>query len=114
MAKRFARTPSGKPRSFVSLNQPTAPPGARGQKKKGADDMQSKQNLQDLFLLRAKRDRVPVTMFLMNGFQMRGVITGFDAFVVVLDSDGKQQVIYKHAISTIAPARPVDLAETES
>ena len=52
-------------------------------------------------------------MFLMNGFQMRGVITGFDAFVVVLDSDGKQQVIYKHAISTIAPARAVSLAEQE-
>ena len=49
-------------------------------------------------------------MFLMNGFQMRGIITGFDAFVVVLDSDGKQQVIYKHAISTIAPIRAVDLA----
>ena len=60
--------------------------------------MQTKANLQDIFLLRAKRDRLPVTMFLMNGFQMRGVITGFDAFVVVLDSDGKQQVIYKHAI----------------
>ncbi len=75
--------------------------------------MQNKQNLQDLFLLRAKRDRVPVTMFLMNGFQMRGVITGFDAFVVILDSDGRQQVIYKHAISTIAPIRPVSLAEEE-
>ena len=71
--------------------------------------MQSKQNLQDLFLLRAKRDRVPVTMFLMNGFQMRGIITGFDAFVVVLDTDGKQQIIYKHAISTIVPTHPVDL-----
>ena len=47
--------------------------------------MQNKQNLQDLFLLRAKRDRVPVTMFLMNGFQMRGTITGFDPFVVILD-----------------------------
>ena len=76
--------------------------------------MQSKQNLQDLFLLRAKRDRVPVTMFLMNGFQMRGVIAGFDAFVVILDSEGRQQVIYKHAISTIAPIRPVDLEEQES
>ena len=51
-------------------------------------------------------------MFLRNGFQMRGVITGFDAFVVVLDSDGRQQVIYKHAISTIAPVRPIDLTET--
>ena len=73
--------------------------------------MQNKANLQDIFLLRAKRDRLPVTMFLMNGFQMRGVITGFDAFVVILDSDGRQQVIYKHAISTIAPVRPVELTE---
>ncbi|MEI3348059.1 MAG: RNA chaperone Hfq [Dysosmobacter sp.] len=74
--------------------------------------MQNKANLQELFLLRARRDKVPVTVFLMNGFQMRGIITGFDAFVVVLDSDGKQQVIYKHAISTVAPLRPVDLSET--
>ena len=75
--------------------------------------MQKKINLQDLFLLRARQDRVPVTLFLMNGFQMRGTITGFDAFVVVLDSDGRQQVIYKHAISTIAPIRPVELRENE-
>ena len=73
--------------------------------------MQNKASLQELFLLRARRDKVPVTVFLMNGFQMRGIITGFDAFVVVLDSDGKQQVIYKHAISTVAPLRPVDLSE---
>ena len=73
--------------------------------------MQTKANLQDIFLTKARRDRVPVTMFLMNGFQLRGTITGFDAFVVVLDSDGRQQVIYKHAISTIAPARPVDLTD---
>ena len=69
----------------------------------------NKANLQDIFLLRARRDRIPVTMFLMNGFQMRGTITGFDAFVVVLDSEGRQQVIYKHAISTIAPMRTVEL-----
>ena len=68
-------------------------------------------NIQDNFLLRARREDVPVTMFLMNGFQMRGVIRGFDAFVVVLESEGRQQVIYKHAISTIAPARPVALEE---
>ena len=73
--------------------------------------MQSKANLQDIFLTKARRDKVPVTLFLMNGFQMRGVITGFDSFVVVLDSEGKQQVIYKHAISTIAPVRTVDLSE---
>ena len=71
--------------------------------------MQTKANLQDIFLTKARRDRVPVTMFLMNGFQLRGTITGFDAFVVILDSDGRQQVIYKHAISTIAPVRAVDL-----
>ena len=73
--------------------------------------MLTKANLQDLFLLRARREALPVTLFLMNGFQMRGVITGFDAFVVVLDSDGRQQIIYKHAISTIAPMRTVDLTE---
>ena len=73
--------------------------------------MQTKANLQDMFLLRARRDKVPVTLFLMNGFQMRGVITGFDAFVVTLDSDGRQHVVYKHAISTIAPARPLELTE---
>ena len=73
----------------------------------------TKANLQDIFLLRARREQVPVTMFLMNGFQMRGVITGFDAFVVILDSDGRQQVIYKHAISTIAPQRAVGLAAEE-
>ena len=53
-------------------------------------------NYQDNFLLRARREAVPVTMFLMNGFQMRGVIRGFDAFVVVLESEGRQQIIYKH------------------
>ena len=68
-----------------------------------------KANLQDLFLTRARRDRVPVTLFLMNGFQLRGILTGFDAFVVVLDSEGRQQVIYKHAISTIVPERALEL-----
>lgn len=75
--------------------------------------MQKKVNLQDLFLLRAREDRLNVTVFLMNGFQMRGIITGYDPFVVVLDTDGKQQVIYKHAISTIVPIRPVELWEAE-
>ena len=75
--------------------------------------MQKKVNVQDLFLLRAREDRLNVTVFLMNGFQMRGIITGYDPFVVVLDTDGKQQVIYKHAISTIVPIRPVELREAE-
>lgn len=70
-------------------------------------------NLQEIFLTQARRERRMVTMFLMNGFQMRGHITGFDAFTVVLTSDGKQQIIYKHAISTIVPERPIPLAEPE-
>lgn len=68
-------------------------------------------NLQETFLTQARRERRQVTLFLMNGFQMRGQIAGFDAFVVVLMSEGKQQIIYKHAISTIVPDRPVALTE---
>ena len=64
-------------------------------------------NLQDAILNEVRRDRVPVTLFLMNGFQLRGIVTGFDSFVVVLVTDGKQQMIYKHAISTLAPIRPL-------
>ena len=67
-------------------------------------------NLQEAILNDVRRDRVPGTLFLMNGFQLRGVITGFDSFVVVLVSDGKQQMIYKHAISTLAPMKPLKSA----
>lgn len=70
-------------------------------------------NLQDVFLAATRRNETPVTVFLMNGFQMRGTITGFDAFTVVLTADGKQNLIYKHAISTVSPARPVDLSSWE-
>lgn len=72
-----------------------------------------KNNLQDIFLTRARKENTPVTVFLVNGFQLRGTITGFDCFVVILDSEGKQQVIYKHAISTITPVRPISLREEE-
>ena len=75
--------------------------------------MQKTQNLQDLFLNQLRKDKAAVTMFLMNGFQLHGVIRSFDGFTVVLDSDGKQQLIYKHAISTVVPPRPVML-ETEA
>jgi host factor-I protein len=64
-------------------------------------------NLQDTFLNQARKIGMPVTIFLMNGFQLRGVVTGFDSFTVVLDSEGKQQLIYKHAISTIVPSRSI-------
>ena len=70
-------------------------------------------NLQDAILKEVRRDKVPVTLFLMNGFQLRGTITGYDSFVVVLVTDGRQQMIYKHAISTIAPLSPIDLHEAD-
>jgi host factor-I protein len=71
--------------------------------------MQKTQNLQDSFLNQLRKDRSTVTMFLMNGFQLHGIVKAFDGFTVVLDSDGKQQLIYKHAISTVVPPKPVDL-----
>ena len=72
--------------------------------------MSDKTELQEAILKEVQADRVPVTLFLMNGFQLRGVITGFDSFVVVLVTDGRQQMIYKHAISTLAPIRPLKAA----
>ena len=65
--------------------------------------------LQDLFLNEARKERQLLTVFLVNGFQMRGVVTGFDSFVVCLVTDGRQQMIYKHAISTIVPSQPLRL-----
>ena len=73
--------------------------------------MSEKQTLQDAILSEVKRERIPLTLFLMNGFQLRGIITGFDSFVVVLVSDGKQQMIYKHAISTLVPMKPLKAAQ---
>ena len=67
-------------------------------------------NLQDAILKEVRKEHVPVTLFLMNGFQLRGIITGYDSFVVVLVTDGKQQMIYKHAISTLAPMRTLKVA----
>ena len=69
--------------------------------------MSEAMNLQDALLRQVLKERIPVTLFLMNGFQLRGVITGFDNFVVILVTDNKQQMIYKHAISTLVPAQPV-------
>lgn len=65
------------------------------------------ENLQEAFLNETRKDRQLVTVFLMNGFQMKGIITGFDSFVVILLTEGKQQMIYKHAISTVVPTHPV-------
>ncbi len=67
-------------------------------------------NLQEAILKEVRREQIPVTLFLMNGFQLRGTVTGYDNFVVVLVSDGKQQMIYKHAISTLAPSKSLKAA----
>ena len=73
--------------------------------------MSHSENYQDQFLNQTRKSRALVTVFLMNGFQMRGVITGFDQFVILLQSDGRQQMIYKHAVSTMTPAVPVHLTQ---
>ena len=70
-----------------------------------------KRNLQDFLLSKLRRSRMGATVFLVNGYQLRGEIRGFDAFVVLLYSDGKQQMVYKHAISTIVPERPLSMEE---
>jgi len=72
--------------------------------------MQKTQNFQDVFLNALRKEKLIVTVFLMNGFQMKGIIRGFDSFSVLLESDGKQQMIYKHALSTVVPPRPLDLS----
>lgn len=64
-------------------------------------------NLQDIFLNSARRNNIPVTIHLTNGFQLRGLVKGFDSFTVILDSDGKQMLTYKHAITTITPAKTI-------
>lgn len=70
-------------------------------------------NLQDLFLNNLRRSKTPVTMFLVKGVKLQGIITWFDNFSVLLRRDGQAQLIYKHAISTIMPAQPLDLVEIE-
>ena len=74
--------------------------------------MMKPENLQDRFLNQARKDRILVTLFLMNGFQLRGSIISFDQFAVLVLSDGRQNLIYKHAISTIQPAAPVNMNVT--
>lgn len=66
-------------------------------------------NLQDAFLNSARQQGQAITVFLTNGFQMRGVVRGFDSFIVLLETEGKQQMIYKHAISTMVPQKRLDI-----
>lgn len=71
-------------------------------------------NLQDAFLNQVRKENIPVTIFLINGFQLKGMVRGFDNFTVILESDGKQLMVYKHAISTISPLRAVNTSFTEN
>ncbi|WP_018752865.1 RNA chaperone Hfq [Paenibacillus sanguinis] len=68
-------------------------------------------NIQDTFLNQLRKESIPVTVFLTNGFQIRGTIKAFDNFTIVIDSDGRQQMVYKHAISTFQPQRNVSLMQ---
>ncbi|HEY0114207.1 MAG TPA: RNA chaperone Hfq [Allosphingosinicella sp.] len=71
-------------------------------------------NLQDMFLNNLRRSKTPVTMFLVKGVKLQGIITWFDNFSVLLRRDGQAQLIYKHAISTVMPSHPLDLSDIEA
>jgi host factor-I protein len=85
----------------------------RKNKKKGVVMAADKANLQDAFLNHVRKTKVPVTIFLVNGVKLQGVITWFDSFCVLLRRDGQSQLVYKSAISTIMPAQPISLYEGE-
>ncbi|MCI5801838.1 MAG: RNA chaperone Hfq [Oscillospiraceae bacterium] len=68
-------------------------------------------NLQDVFLNQARREKISITIYLVNGFQFKGTVKGFDSYTVILDSDGKQNLVYKHAISTITPSRHISILD---
>ncbi|NLD86848.1 MAG: RNA chaperone Hfq [Clostridiales bacterium] len=69
--------------------------------------MQKLSNLQDIFLNQVRREKILVTVYLTNGFQFKGYVKGFDSYTVILESDGRQQLIYKHALSTVSPVKPI-------
>jgi host factor-I protein len=88
-------------------------PGSGRNKNKGKTMASDRQNLQDAFLNHVRKTKVPVTVFLINGVKLQGVITWFDNFCVLLRRDGQSQLVYKHAISTIMPSTPINLYDGE-
>ena len=70
-------------------------------------------NLQDSFLNHVRKENMAVVIYLVNGFQIRGLVRGFDNFTVIIENEGKQQLVYKHAISTIAPAANINIMQPE-
>jgi host factor-I protein len=96
------------------INAEHEPEVANDNKKMKDQTMASdRQNLQDAFLNHVRKTKVPVTIFLINGVKLQGVITWFDNFCVLLRRDGQSQLVYKHAISTIMPSQPISLYEGE-
>lgn len=81
---------------------------------RGAKKMGKPINLQDVFLNQVRKDKNIVVIYLTNGFQLKGLVKGFDNFIVILETEGKQQMIYKHAISTIIPSKEVHLMTEEA
>jgi host factor-I protein len=79
--------------------------------RKEGTNMAKELNLQDVFLDQARKEKIPVTIFNTNGFQFKGMVRGFDNYTVILDTDGKQNLIYKHAISTISPMRSISILD---
>lgn len=69
-------------------------------------------NLQDVFLNQSRKDKIAVKIILMNGFQFSGMVKGFDSYTVILDCEGKQNLVYKHAISTIIPAKHISILDS--
>lgn len=70
--------------------------------------MKNNINLQDIFLNKVRKENIQITIFLVNGFQIKGIVKGFDSYTIVLEGDNKQNLIYKHAVSTIIPNQKVD------
>lgn len=71
--------------------------------------MENRTSLQDTFLNEARRSRMPVTVFMTNGFQQKGTVISFDGYTILLHNEGRQYLLYKHAVSTITPLRPIEL-----
>ena len=97
----------------VSSQRPDGARRSRANNIRGATMGGDKQNLQDAFLNHIRKNKIAVTIFLVNGVKLQGVVTWFDNFCVLLRRDGQSQLVYKHAISTVMPSQPINLYDGE-
>jgi len=97
-------------RDYLAKSRRAAP---EKQEETGPMSSDKKQNLQDVFLNAVRKSKTPLTIFLVNGVKLQGVVTWFDNFCVLLRREGQVQLVYKHAISTIMPSQPVDLFDKD-